>query len=300
MVLVDICFLVVFYDVLAHADGFLLFFLVQIAPECHKSFYNLCIELSTLGTPQLFTWHRYESRRALKEWNKVIKNFKTQLQCSWCHLCLLEPMLYLFLILLDLVDCICRRFLFDTSRWVDHALDVAEHCPLYKLEPRCPLCLLVHLFSQFLKCKEGLIQYLHHVKLQEGLFIVFLKWSPVIVVHYFYAKDSICYWADEHVLHLIKFLYDCSLVEVLLDLIFSCNTLLNHRIHEILRQLPKCEEVVTWGYHMIDAHIFWSILFEKPLNSSLELLSDDLVYIQHLEHQFFDLLYSDHFESFIK
>ena len=108
-----------------------------------------------------------------------------------------------------------------------------------------------------------------------------LKRPPIVIVHHFYAEDPVGDRANEHVLRLVKLLNDCPLVEVILDLVLSGNSFFEHWVHEILGQLPKCEEIVARGYHVINAHVFWGVFFVETLHSSLELLCDDLINVQH-------------------
>ena len=55
--------------------------------------------------------------------------------------------------------------------------------------------------------------------------------------------------SEERVLHLIEFLDNSPLIEVLLDFLLRRNLLGQHRIDEVLKDLPEEEEVVALGDH---------------------------------------------------
>ena len=84
------------------------------------------------------------------------------------------------------------------------------------------------------------------------------------------------------VLHLIKLLYDLSLIEMVLDLLICGNLILNQGINQILEHLPKPEEVVTLSNNKLHAQIFGPFHVIERLEALLKLECHVLVYLQHL------------------
>lgn len=104
------------------------------------------------------------------------------------------------------------------------------------------------------------------------------------------------------VLHAVEVLDDCSLVEVLLNLLLCRDACLKQRVDQILEHLPEEEEVVALGDDEVHRQelVRRSLFVKEPLETCLVLECDRLVNVEHLEHELFDVFDSHDLECLVE
>jgi hypothetical protein len=95
---------------------------------------------------------------------------------------------------------------------------------------------------------------------------------------------------NQELLHLVELLNYLALIEVRLDFFVRGDVVDQHGLDEGLEFLPKLEAVVTLSHYEVNGQNLVSLCLVECLEGTLELVSDFLVDIEHLEHKLFDLL----------
>ena len=89
---------------------------------------------------------------------------------------------------------------------------------------------------------------------------------------------------------------------MLLNHVLCCHAGSQHRIDQVLEDLPKEKEVVALRDQEVHVEEFMrqAFLVIESLGTCLELKRDCLIDVEHLEHKLFDLLDPDDLESLVE